>query len=208
MAAVGMRRLTPVALLGLTALFVVGAALAGLLARSAAPTFTSTAVLDIDQPRVVAAASDGAVLDKLSRLRFKYVGLIGTDRIADPVAAALGEDVEQVRGRLGATALPSDLLIRVTGTTDDEQTARRTADALATALAAFVTKEQADDGVPAAQRVVVEVVDVAAPAVQVGPARGAVGIAALLGGALLAGAGLLVALARVRRELFAGRSEA
>lgn len=208
MATVGVRRLAPVALLGLALLFVVGAAVAGLLARSAAPTFTSTAILDLDQPLVVAAAQDPAVLDKLSRLRFKYVGLVGTDRIAAPVATALGDEVDEVRGRLGATAFPQDLLIRVTGTAGDEQAARRTADALAEALVAFVAKEQADDGVPAAQRVAVEVVDVAAPAVQVGPARGATLIAALLGGGTASGAGLLVLLRRDRRTLFAGRPAA
>lgn len=187
-----MTRPSPVGVLLAAVLFVLGAALAGLLVRSAAPTWQSTAILDIDQPRVVASTQDPAVLDKLSRLRFKYIGLVGTDRIAGPVAQALGEDVAQVRDRLGAGAVPSDLLIRVTGTAGDAEVARRTSEALATVLTEFVAREQADDAVPAAERVLVEVVDVAAPAVQVGPARAKVGIAALLGGALAAGLGLLV----------------
>lgn len=187
-----MTRPSPVGVLLAAVLFVLGAALVGLIVRSAAPTWQSTAILDIDQPRVVASAQDPAVLDKLSRLRFKYVGLVGTDRIAGPVAQALGEDVAEVRDRLGASAVPSDLLIRVTGTAADAEVARRTSDALATVLTEFVATEQADDAVPAAERVLVEVVDVAAPAEQVGPARGKVGIAALLGGALAAGLCLLV----------------
>lgn len=184
---------SPIGILLAAVLFVVGGAAAGLLARSAGPTWQSTAILDIDQPRVVAAAQDPAVLDKLSRLRFKYVGLIGTDRIAAPVAAQLGEDVTDVRHRLGGLAVPSDLLIRVTGTADSPALARRTSDALATVLIDFVEQEQDDDAVPPAEQVQVELVDVAAPAVQIGPARGAVGIAALLGGALAAGICLLVA---------------
>lgn len=184
---------SPIGVLLATVLFVVGAAAAGLLARSVDPTWQSTAILDIDQPRVVAAAQDPAVLDKLSRLRFKYVGLIGTDRIAAPVAAELGEDVEDVRTRLGGLAVPTDLLIRVTGTAGSPADARRTADALATVLIDFVGQEQDDDAVPPTEQVQVELVDVAAPAVQIGPARGAVAIAALLGGAFAAGICLLVA---------------
>lgn len=199
-----MSRPNPVGVLLTAVLFVVGAALAGLLARSAAPTWQSTAILDIDQPRVVAAAQDPAVLDKLSRLRFKYVGLVGTDRIAGPVAFSLDEDVEDVRPRLGASALPSDLLIRVTGTAGDPRVARRTSDALARALVELVATEQDDDAVPPVEQVQVELVDVAAPAVQVGPARGAIGIAALLGGAL--GAGLcLILIAVSGNRLFTGR---
>ena len=198
-----LRRLGPLVLLLAAVAFVVGAAVGGLLARSAAPTWQSTAVLDIDQPRVVAAATDPAVLDKLSRLRFKYVGLVGTDRVAAPVATVLGEDVEDVRPRLSATAVPQDLLIRVLGTGSTEQEASRTADALADALVRLVAKEQADDAIPSAQQVQVQVVDVAAPAVQVGPGRGAVGLASLLGGLLAAGAVLAVGLVR-RRDPLAG----
>lgn len=198
-----LRRLPPRALLIAAIAFVVGAALAGLVARSAAPTWQSTAVLDIDQPRVVAAATDSAVLDKLSRLRFKYTGLVGTDRVAVPVATALGEDVEQVRPRLSATAVPQDLLIRVSGTGETPEQAGRTADALATTLVALVTSEQEDDGVPAQERVQVQVVDVAAPAVQVGPGRARTAAVSLLGGLLALGVALAVQATR-RRDLFGG----
>lgn len=198
-----LRRLGPLALLVAAIAFLVGGAAGGLLARGAAPTWQSTAVLDIDQPRVVAAATDPAVLDKLSRLRFKYVGLVGTDRVAAPVAKALGEDVAEVRDRLSATAVPQDLLIRVLGTGDSEEQATRTADTLAKAVVALVVREQADDGIPAPQRVQVQLVDVAAPAVQVGPGPGPVVLASLLGG-LLAAAVALAVLAARRRDLFAG----
>lgn len=190
-----MRRPSPVGILLAAVFFVVGAAVAGLAARSASPTWQSTAILDIDQPRVVAAARDPAVIDKLSRLRYKYVGLVKTDRIAGPVAQALGEDVADVRKRLDAGAIPSDLLIRVGGTGADPAEARRTSDALAVALADYVAKEQADDGIPSEDRVMVEVVDVAAPALQIGPARGAVGLAALFGGGVAGGLALLGASA-------------
>ncbi len=188
-----MRRFRPVVLLLAALAFVLGAAVAGAVTASAAPTWQSTAVLDVDQPLVVAAADDSAVLDKLSRLRFKYAGLVGTERLALPVAEELGEDVEDVRDRLGSSAEPADLLLRVTGTAEDPDTARRTADAAARVLADFVEKEQVDDQVPAPQRVVLAIVDVAAPAERVGPARGQILVSAVLAGALLAGAVLLVA---------------
>lgn len=186
-----MSRFAPVALLAAALAFVVGAAVAGVLAASVAPTWQSTAVLDIDQPLLVASSNDSSVLEKLSRLRFKYVGLVGTERIALPVAEALDEDVEQVRDRLGATAEPTDLLLRVTGTAEDPQRARRTADELATVLTDFVEKEQEDDGVPLPQRVRLEIVDVALPAEQIGPARGQIAVIGVLSGALLAGAVLV-----------------
>lgn len=194
-----MRVLSPLAVLAAALAFVVGAAVAGVLASSVTPTWQSTAVLDIDQPLVVAASSDTAVLDKLSRLRFKYVGLVGTQRIAQPVADQLDEDVAEVTDRIGATALPTDLLLRVTGTDSDPETARRTADVLATVLTDFVQQEQADEGVPLPQRVAVQVVDLALPAEQIGPGRGKIGASALLGGALLAGVVLLVAAVRSPR---------
>ena len=194
-----LRRLPPLVLLLAALGFVLGAALSGLVARSAAPTWQSTAILDIDQPRVVAAATDPAVLDKLSRLRFKYVGLVGTDRVAGPVAQALDEDVAEVRPRLSAVAVPQDLLIRALGTGSTAGEARRTADALAEALVQLVAKEQADDGIPPPQRVEVRLVDVAAGAEQIGPSRASTGLATLLGGLLVAGAVLAYGAVRAGR---------
>ena len=188
-----MRGFRPVVLLVAALAFVLGAAIAGAVTATAAPTWQSTAILDIDQPLAVAASNNPSVLDKLSRLRFKYAGLVATELLALPVADELDEDVAVVRDRLGATAQPADLLLRVTGTAEDPETARRTADAAARVLADFVEKEQVDDQVPAPQRVVLEVVDVAAPAQQIGPARGQILVSAVLAGTLLAGAVLLVA---------------
>jgi hypothetical protein len=152
-------------------------------------------VLDIDQPRVVAAATDPAVIDKLSRLRFKYVGLVPTDRFASRVATALGEPVGDVRPRIGATAVPTDLLIRVQGRGDSAEEAKRTADAAATALTELVSTEQSDDGIPAAQRVEVELVDAAGTPQRVGGRAGSL-VAALLAGLIAAVAVLAVTVRR------------
>ncbi len=197
-----LRRLGPLVLILAALAVVAGAAAAGLAARGAAPTWQSTAILDIDQPRVVAAATDPAVLDKLSRLRFKYVGLVGTDRVAVPVATALGEDVGVVRSRISAVARPEDLLIRVVGTAPTAPEAKRTAAALSTGLVQLVAKEQRDDGIPPAEQVEVSLVDVAAPAQQIGPARAAIGLVSLVGGALAGGLVLAVGSLRRRRDLF------
>lgn len=187
-----MRGFRPIVFLCAALAFVLGAAVAGAVTASAAPTWRSTAILDIDQPLAVAASDNAAVIDKLSRLRFKYVGLLGTERLARPVADELDEDVKAVRDRLGATADPRDLLLRVTGTADDPQRARRTADVAARVLVDFVRKEQVTDDVPELQRVVLAVVDVAGSAERIGPTRAQILVSAVLGGGLLAGAVLLV----------------
>lgn len=172
---------------------VVAAGVAGAFTGEAGATWRSTVILDVDQPLVVAAAKDPAVLDKLSRLRFRYAGLVGTYRVARLVAQDVGRDVGDVRPRLVATALPTDLLLRLAATGGSADEAQRTAAALATVLVAYVEQEQRDDGVPADQRVELEVVDAAGDAERE-PARARAALVAVLVGSAAA-AGVL----RVRR---------
>lgn len=180
----------------LAAVFAAG--VTGLAVRGGSSTFKSTAIVSVDEPRQLASSGDGGVLEKLSRIRVKYLGLVPTDQLAAPVADRLGVPIGQVRGRLSATALPADLLLRLSCTGPDAPAARRCADALSASMIAFVAREQASNGIPPEQRLVMAVVQVARGAVRTGPHRGrTVGLALLVGA--LAAAVVLGVAARPRR---------
>lgn len=190
---------TPLLLGLVSAVLVTALALAALL--SGTPVWRSTAVLSIDQPRALAASDDAGVIDKLSRLRFKYVGLVGTDRLAAPVAARLQEPVTAVRGRLTAEAQITDLLVRVSGTDDTRAGATRTTEALVAELVAQVKAEQAATGAPPPDQVQLTVVQGAVAQEQIAPGRARSLAAAVLLG-LVAGAvvtAVALALRRVRQ---------
>ncbi len=138
------------------------------------------------------------MIDKLSRIRFKYSGLVATDALAAPVAAQLGLAVGDVRGRLSATVAPTDLLLRLNCSAPDDPAARRCADALAASVVAYVVDEQVSNGIPPAQRIVMAQVQAAGGAVVSGARRSrTVGIAALAGA--LAASVVLGFAARPRR---------
>ena len=182
------------ALAALVSAVVVSAVLLGAL-LSATQVWSSTAVLSIDQPGAIAASDDSGVIDKLSRLRFKYVGLVETDRIASPVAESLDEPLEDVRDRLAGEAELQNLLIKATGTDDTADGAERTAAALAEALVAQVEADQEAVAAPPALKVSLTVVRPAGDAEQIAPSRvRALAVALVLGlvaGAVVGGALLL-----------------
>src|SRR3954454_22429394 len=82
------------------------ATLVGLVAAyatsKAAPRYQSLALVEIDQPRAIAVSPDDGVVAKLSRLRYKYSGLMRTDTFAAPVAQKRGLNVNQVTGSVFA----------------------------------------------------------------------------------------------------------
>ncbi len=183
----------PLLLAIVTAVLVAAVAFVALM--SATPTWQSTAVLSLDQPRAVIAADDAGLLNKLSRLRFKYIGLIGTDRVAVPVAARLKVPVEDVRGRLSGEARLEDLLLRTNGTGTSKKQAQQTADALAAQVQAEVAAEQKAAAIPAVDQVQVIVVQAAADAEKIAPGRKRALAEALLAGVLVGvavGLGLLL----------------
>jgi hypothetical protein len=192
------RRPGPLAVLLAAVVAVLAAAAAGLIVRGSSTTYTSTALVSVDEPRAVAAAGDGGVLDKLSRIRFKYAGLVPTDKLAAPVAERLGVPIGQVRGRMSAAVHVTDLLLRLSCAEPNAATARRCSDALAASMVAFVAQEQSTNGIPADQRLVMASVQPAGPAVGTGPRRSRTFGAAGLAGALAA-AGVLGVAARPRR---------
>ena len=192
------RRPSALALLLAVVAAVLAAGIGGLAAHRSAGTLRSTALVSVDEPKAVAASNDGGVLEKLSRVRLKYLGLIPTDRIAVPVATRLRTPVEQVRGRLSATVVPEDLLLRVTCTGPVAATTRACADALAQALVAYAVQDQVAYDIPLAQRIVLTQVQPAGPASRPRTGRGRTLGISLLAGALAAAAVLALAM-RQRR---------
>lgn len=169
----GMRigRIGGVAILVAVLLGALAGAGVGYAASRGAPVWRSEAVLAIDEPKALAAADDAGVIDKLSRLRYKYVGLVQTERIAVPVATRLGLPVGVVRGQLSASASPSDLLLRVFGTAGTRSAAQAAAGAIAAELPTYVDQEQTDTAIPAAQRIVLTLASSASDATRIAPSQ-------------------------------------
>ena len=192
-----LRRPSPLVLLLAIVIGVLVAGLGGIAAHRTSGPFASTSLVAIDEPQAVAESRDGGVLEKLSRVRLKYTGLVPTDRIAVPVAVRLAVPVASVRGHLSALALPNDLLLRLTCTGSDPARTRTCAEALSTVLVSYVDTEQKTAGIPPAQRLVLSQVQAASPASR--PSRGtarSLGIAALAG--LLAAAAVVAVGSRQR----------
>ena len=164
----------------------------GLAAVLTAPptTYQSAATLAIDQPRGIAEAGDAGVIEKLSRLRYKYKGLVGTQVFAQALAGATDRPEGQVAGSLFASVDPSSLLMLVGARTHQKAEARSLANDAAKHLVAYAAKEQEQAGVPPDQRFVFQVVTDAPVAHALGSAGRRWGVVAIvLGLVVLVGAG-------------------
>jgi hypothetical protein len=173
---------------------VVGALLGGLLAVAAGskdPVYESKAVLAIDQPLAIAASGSGGIVDKLSRLRGKYAGLVRTNVIAEPVAEHSGLPVGTVRGSLVAAADDTSLLLVVGARATDKAMAGKLASAAADEVVAYAAAEQAKYAIPKAQQFAFSVVVPASSPVASGGGRSRELKAAFLG--FVVGAALVYA---------------
>jgi capsular polysaccharide biosynthesis protein len=150
--------------------------------------FQSQALLSIDQPVAIATSATPGVVDKLSKLRGKYVGLIRTNVIAGPVAAELGVPVGRVRGAVSATADPSSLLLVVRAQDGDPAMAHKIAAATAEELRTYVVDEQAKLDIKPEQRFSFELVAPAGGAAKIAPTHSRKLQAGVLGGLLVGGA--------------------
>jgi capsular polysaccharide biosynthesis protein len=128
------------------------------------PTYVAMASTMLDQPLTVAQSQDAGVVDKLSRLRLKYAGIVRSDKVVAAAAVALGGSRDEVASREFARVDDGSLLLYIGATGTSRQQAVRTANALANALAAYVTQEQRSARIAARDQVELEVV---------APARGA-----------------------------------
>lgn len=170
---------------------VAAAAVAAAVVGLRTPVYESTATLSIDQPRAIAVSADAGVIDKLSRLRMKYAGLVSTVAFAKPVADHFGRNPVDVSHQLFARAVGDSLLIDVGAHASNETTSRELAGAAAAELIAYVDKEQTSNGIPREFRFSFSIVTAAAGGHRISPdvksIAGAAGLTALVVfGALLA----------------------
>ena len=135
------RYLTIVGIGSLAAGLVIGL-LAALAARHTTPTFQSQALLEIDQPHTLAVSTDEGVIAKLSRLRFKYAGLIRTQTFAAPIAEKTDLPLATVATSLFASVDPDTLVLSLGARTHDREQARRIAAAGAQELIEYTRHEQ------------------------------------------------------------------
>jgi capsular polysaccharide biosynthesis protein len=129
-----------------------------------AVTYSSTAVMLIDDPPALATAGDDGQLLKLDALRLKYQALVSTDLIAQPVATQLGLSVGDVLGATTAVVPYQSLLMDVSGTWSTPQVAQRLAQATANQVTKFVQYEAEVYNIPAVDRYTFIVIDPATAA--------------------------------------------
>jgi uncharacterized protein involved in exopolysaccharide biosynthesis len=146
------RYLTIVALGSLAAGIVIGL-LAALAARHTTPTFQSQALLEIDQPHTLAVSTDEGVIAKLSRLRYKYAGLIRTQTFAAPVAEKTDLPLATVATSLFVTVDPDTLVLALGARTHDRAQTQRIAAAGAQELIEYTRHEQSSLKVPIADQI-------------------------------------------------------
>lgn len=160
------------------------AAAAAALALTQPARYESQATLVIDSPRELATAADDGVVNKLSRLRFKYAALVGTPRIAEPAARAaqvpLAAVYEDVQVRMGEGTLE----LATVATTDDAAASQRIAQAVAVELQRYVEDEHERFGIAPDRRFRFEIVADAYPGAKISPTKLRALSVALLGGVL------------------------
>jgi capsular polysaccharide biosynthesis protein len=192
---------------GLGVLAVFFAVLVGLIAASLGylavdrrqPSYLSTAAVLLDQPTAIAASQDSGVVDKLSRLRFKYAAILRSDAVVDQVAAQLGLEPGVVAGAIVSRGDTGSMLLFVGGRSSTRQEAVRLANGLANGLADYVTKEQAATGLPPEKRLVLTIVAPARGAQQILPTDRQKGVTAT-GAGLGAAAAVLGVFGLLRRR--------
>jgi hypothetical protein len=139
--------------------------------RHGTPTFQSAALLEIDQPNAVALSPNDGVIAKLSRLRYKYAGLIRTEAFATPVAQGAGLPVGTVLGDVSAGVDPQTLILAVIARTHDRTQAQQLAAAAAQELIDYTQREQDRLKVPTGDKVSFSLVTPAAQATKTAPSH-------------------------------------
>jgi capsular polysaccharide biosynthesis protein len=164
---------SPAAMLALIAL-AIGVLAGGLTAYyefTRPTTYRSTAVLLIDQANAIASSQDDGVVNKLSRLRVKYVGIAQTLVFDQPVAAQAGLPVGTVHQALAPSFDAASLLVRIAATMPRPADARRLAEVAAQQLVTYTQEEQNAAGIASKDAVTFTIVSPATSAQRVTPDR-------------------------------------
>ena len=175
---VSRRYLVLLTLAALAAGLVVGL-IAAFAVKGTTPTFQSQALLEIDQPHALAVSADDGVIAKLSRLRFKYAGLMRTQTFAQPIATKLNLPVGLVAGSLYSGVDSETLVIAVGAKTHNRTQTEQIAAAGAQELIDYTQHEQSQLKIPVADEVSFTLVTPASPAVKVSPTHQRIVLVAL-----------------------------
>jgi capsular polysaccharide biosynthesis protein len=135
------------------------------------PTYLATSAVLLDEPEAVAISKDAGVIDKLSRLRFKYSGILRSDDIVNPVAERLHLPPGVVAGSIGSTGDTGSLLLFVGARSTSRTQAVALANALAEQLRTYVAKEQTANKIPALLKLELKIVSPARGAAQLTPTK-------------------------------------
>jgi capsular polysaccharide biosynthesis protein len=165
------------------------------LVQAKTPVYRSSAVLLMDQPGAISLSQGDGVVLKLSRLRLKYVGIVGTEVINQPVSKQLRLRADRLGGVVTATAPGDNLNIVITSQTTTKARAVPLAAATATQLQHYLDNEQTLARIASNVRLHLTLVQPASAAAESGNGdhrRAVVGIAAgVLAAAAVAALGLL-----------------
>ena len=194
----GFEALGPVALAVAAGLVLVAVVVGYQVAARRSPTYIASAATLLDQPLPVAQSQDAGVVDKLSRLRLKYAGILRSDDVVDRAAATARVSRDVVAQTLVARVDDGSLLLYVGATSPRSDRAVVVANALASALARYVDEEQVRARIAPQDRVQLRVVAPARHALAVLPTSRQKLTAGLAAGlvALVVAAGVLDVLRR------------
>jgi hypothetical protein len=161
--------------------------------------YASRAILQIDQPNLIAAAGSEGPIAKLNQLRTKYALLADTARVTNGVAQKTGFPQGAIAGAVNVVLPGPSLLLVVEARTNDAGRSRTVADATAEELVTLVRSEMEAAKVPEASRIIMTVVAPAQPGIQFEPSRSrAVTVGTLAGILSLVG---LIVIAETTRAL-------
>ena len=160
------------------------ALIGGLSALSGRTSYSSTAVMLINDPYKLATSGQPSEFGSLDVLRYKYSALVRTNALAGPVATQLGLPVGGVMGALSTSVPANSLLMDVTATWPTPKDAQKLAQAAADEVTAYINQEDNTYRIPAADRFTFSVIDPAPSATAHGPSKAkaaslAIGLAVL-----------------------------
>lgn len=160
------------------------ALIGGLSVLSGRTTYTSTAVMLINDPYKLATSGQLNEFESLDVLRYKYSGLVRTNAMAGPVATRLGLPVGEVIGAMSTDVPVNSLLMDVTATWSAPSEAQKLAQEMANEVSAYISQEDDSYAIPVADRFTFQVIDRASPGIAHGPSKAkavslAIGLAVL-----------------------------
>jgi hypothetical protein len=138
----GFGRLAPLSLFIAFALVAIAGGAAYQIESRHRPTYVAFSAVMLDEPLAIAASQDLGVVDKLARLRYKYVGLLRSDDVVTDAAKRAGLSPAAISASTVGRIDGGSLLMFVGGQGFDRRTVVRVANALTAALASYITREQ------------------------------------------------------------------